>query len=432
MNQKAVRAWMMYDWANSAYSTTILAAVLPIFYGSVAASGLDDTTAQSYYSFTHSIGMLCVALLAPLLGAVADISGKKIAFLRAFALLGMAATLGFAFVQSGQWQFASVLLVISTIGFASSNTFYDALLPDLVPSEQRNLVSAKGYAYGYLGGGLLLAVNILMIEKFAWFGLPDTLSGTRLAFISVSVWWLVFSIPIFTQIKNLPRQTEQRLKLSGYAAAASKRIARTFRSIRRYPQLLKFLAAFWFYNDGINTIVLLATIYGEGIGIGTSHLILALLITQFIGIPCTILLGKIAQRIGSKTTLYFTLSLYVIIVMLGYNMTEALHFYLLAAMVGLVQGGSKSISRAIFSDLMPQRQTGEFFGFVNITSKFSSIVGPFVFGLVGKLTGSSQLAILSLIFFFVVGIVLMAFVNIEKGMEDAAAVDRRHATEAPL
>lgn len=423
MNNREVRAWVMYDWANSAYSTTILAAVLPIFYASVAASTLDENTATSYLAYTHSIGMLCVALMAPILGAISDLSGKKISFLRSFSLLGMLATFSFAFVGQGDWKLASFLLILSTIGFAGGNTFYDALLPDLVPPEKRDYISAKGYAFGYIGGGILLAINIMMIQNPGWFGLSTELAGTRMAFISVAIWWFIFALPIFTRVPNRPRQVTG-LKTMGYVSAAVRRLGSTFKQIQRFPQLVKFLVAFWFFNDGINTIILMAAIYGKTIGIDTGDLILALLITQIVGVPFTLLLGKAAEKWGSKNMLYVSLSVYVLIVILGYYMTSAVHFYALATLVGCVQGGSQAIARSIFSNLIPKRRTGEFFGLVNVTSKFSSIFGPFVFGLVGQLTGSNRLAILSLIMFFIIGIIMMVFVNTKTGVVDAAEADR--------
>ncbi|AET59922.1 major facilitator superfamily MFS_1 [Paenibacillus terrae HPL-003] len=430
MNRKAVRAWITYDWANSGYATTILAAVLPIFYSSVAASTLDATTASSYLGYTHAIGMLCVALLSPVLGAVADLTGSKLSFLRIFTGIGIVATLGFSLVGEGDWLLASTLLVLSTIGFAGGNTFYDAMLPDLVPSGKRETVSAKGYAYGYVGGGILLAVNMLMIQKPQWFGLGNTLEGTRLAFVSVAVWWLVFSLPLLLQGRqrhrsgegerqDQERQTGSLLFQTAYWKAGFRRIQDTMRQIRRFPQLLKLLLSFWFFNDGINTIILMAAIYGTGIGIGTTDLIAALLITQFIGFPCTLLLGKWAERWGSRRMLMFSLGIYMLIVILGFFMTQAVHFYVLAAMVGLVQGSSQSISRSLFSDLMPASRTGEFFGFVNITGKFSSIFGPFIFGLVGQLTGSSRWGILSLFAFFAIGMLMLWTVDIAKGKADA-------------
>lgn len=429
VNTRAVRAWILYDWANSAYATTVLAAVLPIFYSSVAADGLSETTASSYLAYTHSIGMAIVALLSPVLGAVSDLTGRKTTLLTWFALLGMVSTAGFALVGQGDWLLASALLVLSTVGFSGSLTFYDSMLPDLVPSAQRDGISAKGYAYGYIGGGVLLAVNLLMIQKPGWFGLADEVAGIRWSFLTVGLWWLLFSLPIMRAVPNRPARA--RSLSTGYIRTSLRRVAGTFRDARRFPQLYKLILAFWFYNDGINTIILMATIYGAGLGIGTSHLIIALLITQFVGFPCTLMFGWAAQRLGAKRMLLTSLGVYVLIVALGYFMTSALHFYLLATMVGLVQGGSQSISRAMLSDLMPAHRTGELFGLVNITSKFSSIFGPFVFGLIGQITGSTRLGILSLVLFFGLGIVILLRVDVEQGKRDALREDGTAAGLAP-
>ncbi|WP_434758339.1 MFS transporter [Paenibacillus amylolyticus] len=424
VDKRAVKAWIMYDWANSAYATTVLAAVLPVFYASVAAATVDKDTAASYLAYTHSIGMLCVALLTPLLGTLADLSGRKGDFLRVFAITGIVATLGFSVIGEGDWLLASVLLVLSTIGFAGGNTFYDAMLPDLVPAERRDMVSSKGYAYGYIGGGLLLATNLLMIQQPGWFGMPNTLAGTRLAFISVSLWWLLFSLPIFRYAPRRPVSPEFPASWTGYTKVGVRRLRQTFGQIRRFPQLLRMLVAFWFFNDGINTIILMATIYGTSIGIGTSDLMLALLLTQFIGFPCTLLLGAWAQQWGAKRVLLVSLSVYICIVILGYFMTQALHFYILAGLVGVVQGISQSTARSLFSNLMPAGRTGEYFGFVNITGKFASIFGPFVFGYVGQITGSTRWGILSLIFFFVAGIAVLLTVQVQKGLQDARSADQ--------
>ncbi|WP_342572422.1 MFS transporter [Paenibacillus sp. FSL R5-0749] len=432
MNKKAIKAWIMYDWANSAYATTVLAAVLPVFYASVAAATLDTDTAASYLAYTHSIGMLCVALLTPLLGTLADLSGRKGDFLRIFAIIGVLATLGFSAIGEGDWLLASALLVISTIGFAGGNTFYDAMLPDLVPVERRDMISSKGYAYGYIGGGLLFAVNMLMIQQPGWFGMSSTLAGTRLAFISVSLWWFLFSIPIFRHAPRRPASPDLPGTWKGYAAVGVRRLRQTFRQMRRFPQLIRMLVAFWFFNDGINTIILMATIYGTSIGIGTADLMLALLLTQFIGFPCTLLLGAWAQRWGAKRVLIFSLSVYICIVILGYFMTQAIHFYMLAGLVGVVQGVSQSTARSMFSNLMPAGRTGEYFGFVNITGKFSSIFGPFVFGYVGQITGSTRWGILSLIFFFVAGIAVLLTVNVQKGMQDATFADEEEGRKGSV
>jgi UMF1 family MFS transporter len=424
MNQKAVRSWIMYDWANSAFVTTMVAAVLPIFYADVAAKGLPDYLKTSYWGYTQTIGMVLVALLAPLLGAIADVSGYKIRFLRILAYLGIAASAAFVLVGEGDYLLASFLFILGTIGFSGGNTFYDSLLRDIVPDDKRDMVSSKGYSYGYLGGGLLLALNLLMIMKPGWFGLTDTLQGTYLSFISVAIWWFVFSIPIFRYVGPLIPQPEVKLSFARYAAAGASRLVRTFKRIRQFPELLKYLLAFWLFNDGINTVITMAAIYGAAIGIGSTDLIAALLITQFVAFPFTLLFGRIAEKISPMKSLYISLSVYVVIISLGYFMQTAAHFYILAVMVGMVQGGSQAVARSIFSRLVPKRQSAEFFGFLSVSSKLSSSFGPFIFGVVGQLFQSSRLGILALLVFFLGGIAMLTTVNLDKGRQEAEDADR--------
>lgn len=413
-----IRAWLMYDWANSAFATTMMAAVLPIFYVNVAGSSLhNDTLASSYWGLTQTVAMLIVAVSSPVLGALADYSGLRMAFLRLFSLIGIAASALFAFVGEGDYLLASVLFIFAQIGFSSSSSFYDSLLPVLVPAERRDYISSKGYAFGYIGGGILLVVNLLMIQNPAWFLLPGSLAGTHLAFVTVAVWWFVFSLPLFRSVRDTRVNTGHRPGF--YVNVAVSRTMETLRHMRRYPELLKFLLAFWFFNDGINTVITMATSYGATIGIETSDLIAALVITQFVGIPFTLLFGRLAERFGSVRSLYASLGVYVLIVILGYFMTSAIHFYALAVMVGFVQGGSQALARSLFSRLTPPSRTSEFFGFLNVSNKFSSILGPFVFSMVGLLTGSSRLAILSLVLFFAAGIAMLTRVNIDKGAREA-------------
>ncbi|QGQ95437.1 MFS transporter [Paenibacillus psychroresistens] len=418
MDNKKVRAWIYYDWANSAFATTMMAAVLPIFYVDTAALTLGDSNlALSYWGFTQTIAMLIAALIAPILGAYADYSGTKMRFLRVFSLMGILASGLFALIGEGDYILASVLFIIGSIGYSSSSAFYDALLPDLVPPEKRDMISSKGFAFGYIGGGLLLIVNLVMIQTPQVFGFPNKLVGVHVAFITVAVWWFVFSLPLFRRVKDIPLNTGKKVK--EYTAIAFARTWGTLKHISRYPELFKFIVAFWFFNDGINTIITMATTYGKTIGIETSDLITALIITQFVGIPFTLIFGKIAERLGSKRSLYISLFVYMLIVILGYFMTSALHFYILAFMVGLVQGGSQAIARSIFSQMVPKGRSSEFFGFLNVSSRFSSILGPFVFSMVSLLTGSARFGILSLFLFFAVGILLLMKVNLEKGAKEA-------------
>ncbi|MFD2042794.1 MFS transporter [Ornithinibacillus salinisoli] len=424
-NKKAQLSWALYDFGNSAFATTILAAILPIYYSSVAAKGLDEGLATSYWGYSNSIAVFIVAILAPILGAISDYSAAKKKFLRFFAFMGIIASILLAFVGEGQYIFASILFIVGSIGFSGANIFYDAFLPEVADEKDMDKVSSTGFAYGYIGGGLLLLINVLMILNPSWFGLPNTTVASQVSFVTVGIWWFVFSIPLFKNIKDEKRMHVKRDK--SYIRIGFSRVSNTFREIRQYKQLLIFLLAFWMYNDGISTIIRMATIYGSEIGIDQNSLIIALLITQFVGIPCTFFFGWLATKITAKKALIASLIVYLGIVILGYFMSSALHFYLLAICVGLVQGGAQSLSRSIFGKMVPAGKQGEFFGFYGISSKFAAIFGPFIFGLVGQLTGNSRLGILSLVFFFIVGIILISLVNVDKGIKDA----KRMSTVTP-
>lgn len=408
---------MLYDFGNSAFSTTIMAAVLPVFYYDVAAVGVDESLATSYWGYSQSIAVLIVAVLAPFLGAISDYSAAKKKFLRFFAFMGMIASVLLGLVSEGEYLFASLLLIVGTIGFSSANIFYDAFLPEIADEDDIDKVSSSGFAFGYIGGGILLAINLLLILKYQWFGIPNATVASQLSFVSVGIWWFIFSIPLLKNVHEEPKKPSKREK--SYLSIGFTRVTTTFKEIKKYKQLLIFLLAFWMYNDGISTIIKMATIYGRDIGIDKNSLIAALLITQFVGIPFTFLFGWIAKKITAKKALLITLYIYIGIVVLGYFMTTALHFYMLAVCVGFVQGGSQSLSRSIFGRMVPKNKHGEFFGFYGISSKFAAIFGPFLFALVGQLTGSSRLGIVSLIIFFVIGIILLRFVDIEKGMNEA-------------
>jgi UMF1 family MFS transporter len=416
VDKKTVRAWIWYDWANSAFATTMIAAVMPIFFSDVAAKSLEKNTATAYWGYTESISLIFLVILSPILGTIADKAGKKKQFLRFFTYLGIASSLLMATIGEGEWLWAVALVIIGTLAFASSNIFYDAFLPEIADEKDRDMVSSRGYAFGYIGGGVILALQLVLIQKPDWFGLT-TVSATQISFASVGVWWFLFSIPLFRHVKETPKKTnESMLKLS---KDSIRQVVQTIKQLPKYPELLRFLIAFWFFNDGINTIIKMATIYGREIGIQTSDLILALLITQFVGLPFTLLFGKFAGWFGSKRTLIITIIIYLFIVLLGYGMTTSFHFYALAILVGIVQGGSQALSRSIYSQLVPARRNAEFFGFYGLSGKFSAIFGPFVFGLAGQLTGSSRFGILSLAIFFIIGITLLWKLNIDKGKQEA-------------
>jgi len=417
LNERAVKSWIMYDWANSAFATTIMAAVMPVFFASVAGKGLKAAEATAYWGYTQSIALIFVVLLSPVLGAIADQARSKKLFLRFFTYLGILSSLLMGTIGEGEWLWAALLVILGTLAFSGGNVFYDAFLTDLAPESERDMISSRGYASGYLGGGILLALNLALITFHDLFGISQLLA-TQLSFVSVGVWWFLFSLPFFRHVPEAGEE-KQTKPYHAYASDGFKSVFKTLRKIGQYPELLKFLIAFWFFSDGINTIIKMATVYGTEIGIGQTDLITALLITQFVGIPCTLLFGKLASRIGTKPSLILSLFIYLIIVILGHFMSTALHFYLLALLVGFVQGGSQALSRSIFSRLVPPEKNAEFFGFFGLSGKFASIFGPAVFGFISQMTGSSRFGIVSLALFFVAGMAILFIVDLEKGKREA-------------
>jgi len=420
-HKRAINAWVMYDWANSAFATTIMAAVLPVYYESVAGANLTGNLATVYWAYTSSISLLIAAVLGPILGAVADFSGAKKRFLNIFMIIGVAGTAMLYFVRTGDWLLASLFFVVGEFGFAGSLVFYDSLLPHIADPDEIDQVSSKGYAMGYLGGGLLLAVNLAMIML-----VPKELTTlmTRLSFVTVAVWWFIFTLPLLRTVAEPPRRIQKGESGANPILVSFKRLGHTFRDIRRYRELFIFLVAFWFYNDGIGTIIKMATIYGAEIGLGQTTLIGTLLMVQFVGIPFAFLFGWLAKKIGTKQSIYLSLLIYTVIAIMGYFLQAEWQFWALGFAVATVQGGSQALSRSLFSRLAPKSKSAEFFGFFSVSEKFAGIVGPFVFGLVGQIMGNSRLAIISLVIFFIIGAVLLSKVNEKEGIRVADAEEQ--------
>jgi UMF1 family MFS transporter len=419
---RIINAWCMYDWANSAFATTIMGAVLPTFYSAVAGAGLPGNAATVYWGYTSSIAMLINAAMGPILGAVADYLGAKKRFLAFFTAFGVFFTSLLVMVTSGQWLLASLIYILGYIGFGGANVFYDSLLPHIARPEDIDYVSSKGFALGYLGGGILLAVNVAMILFWDRIGLSSAEMASRLSFVSVGIWWAIFSIPVLRSVPEPPVPEAEGPVVNPFKEAFQ-RLANTFAHVRKYSELSKFLLAFWVYNDGIGTIIKMAAIYGAEIGIGQTDLIGALLLVQFVGIPFSLLFGRLARSVGAKRSVHLALGIYTVISLAAYSMTTAWQFWALAGMVGLVQGGSQALSRSLFGRMVPKAKSAEFFGFYDVSSKFAGIVGPAVFALVGQLTGSSRLGIISLIVFFVVGGLLLTKVDEAEGIRVARAAD---------
>jgi UMF1 family MFS transporter len=366
-------------------------------------------------------------LLSPILGAIADFRGAKKRYLTYFALVGIAATALMYFLTSGDWLFASILFIVGNIGFAGANVFYDSLLPHIAQRGDIDQVSTRGYAMGYLGGGILLAINLAMIMLS-----PDHLTAlmTRLSLASVAVWWLLFAIPLMRNVPEPPRHVSKQEMGSNPISAGFKRLVVTFKEVRTYGELFKFLVAFWLYNDGIGTIIKMATIYGNEIGIGQTDLIGALLMVQFVGIPFSFAFGWLAKKIGTKKSIYLSLAVYALISIGGYFMKSALHFWILGIGVALVQGGSQALSRSLYGRMVPKAQSAEFFSFFSVSGKFAGIFGPLVFGVVSQLMGNSRLGIVSLLIFFIAGGLMLTRVDEEKGIRVAQEADALAAQNA--
>jgi UMF1 family MFS transporter len=425
--KKIINAWSMYDWANSAFATTIMAAVLPIYYSVIASPVLTPNQSTAYWGYTNSIALILVALLSPVLGAIADFRGQKKRYLTIFALLGIGATALMYFLITGDWLLASILFILGNIGFSGANVFYDSLLPHIAQKDDIDQVSSRGYAMGYLGGGILLAVNLAMIMLA-----PEELTGlmTRLSLASVAVWWLVFTIPLWKRVPEPPRRIFKEEAMENPIQAGFKRLGETFSEIRKYGDLFKFLVAFWLYNDGIGTIITMATIYGNEIGIGQTDLIGALLMVQFVGIPFSFAFGWLAKKLGTKRSIFLSLGVYSLIAIGGYFMTSAIHFWILGFAVAMVQGGSQALSRSLYGRMVPKAQSAEFFSFFSVSGKIAGVFGPLVFGLVSQAMGNSRLGIVSLIIFFISGALLLTRVNENKGIQVAREADAMAVSEA--
>jgi MFS transporter, UMF1 family len=415
--RKAINSWVMYDWANSAFATTVMAAILPVYYSKVAGATLGGNKPTFYWGYTVSIALLITAFLSPIMGAIADYTGAKKRFLMMFAAIGIFFTALLYFVATGDWLMASVLFIISNVGFAVADVFYNSLLPHVAKPEDIDQVSTRGYAFGYLGGGILLAINVLMIRF-----MTDGQLAARLSFVSVSIWWAVFTIPLILNVKE-PLPASNALETSNPVSAGFKRLYKTFRELRQYRQLLLFLFAFWIYNDGIGTIIKMAAIYGAEIGIGVSTLIGTLLMTQFVGIPFSFGFGWLAKQIGSKACIYIGLIVYTLISISGYFISTAWHFWVLGFMVATVQGGTQALSRSLYGSMLPKAKTAEFFGFYGMSSKFAGIFGPLIFSIVAQISGTSRLGIIFLIIFFSAGAILLSRVDVKRGIHRAREED---------
>jgi UMF1 family MFS transporter len=410
------RAWAWYDSGNSAYFTTIVTAVFPSFFALYAAAGMTGPEATARYGAITTVAMLVIAISAPILGAIADYSASRKRLLAAFMLVGVASCAAMVTITEGGWMWAAVIFIVGNIGVSGSLVFYDSLLPYVAKAEATDRVSTAGYAIGYLGGGVLLLINLAWILQPGTFGFGSTTAATKAAFVSVGVWWLLFSIPLLRRVPEPERvlQHGERGDERVFVAAFG-RLGRTFQEIRGYRQAFLLLLAMLVYQDGIQTIIRMAAVYGTELGIGQTAQIAAFAMVQFVGVPFSFLFGMLGTRIGTKRAIFLALAVYAFACVLGYFMTTALHFFILAALIGMVQGGSQALSRSLFARLIPPSKASEYFGFYAVVERFATILGPAIFTLSVVVTGSSRNAVLFVILFFVAGAWLLSLVNVEEG-----------------
>jgi len=415
-NKRAIWSWAFYDWANSAFATVVMAGFFPIFFKQYWSADLPAIESTYHLGIINSSASLIVALISPLLGAVADQMGRRKGFLLIFACLGVVMTGGLYWVEQGQWLLASWVYIAALIGFSGGNLFYDALLPVVSPLRSVDRVSALGFALGYLGGGLLFALNVWMTLAPETFGLESASEAVRIAFLCTALWWLLFSLPLLLFVHEPATN-----KIGALVAIKNglNQLHHTLKQIQTLKQTFLFLVAYWLYIDGVDTIIKMAVDYGLSIGLAANDLITALLITQFVGFPAAIAFGHIGERIGCKRGILLALAVYICVTLFSIFMHAAWQFYLLAVVIGLVQGGVQSLSRSLFVRLIPAGQNAEFFGFYNMLGKFAAVLGPVLVGWITLLSGSNRIGIFSIVLLFLAGGYLLMRVDLDAGQQAA-------------
>ncbi|HEY4128813.1 MAG TPA: MFS transporter [Gammaproteobacteria bacterium] len=407
---RKVKGWALYYWGNHAFTTAIVTVFFPIFFKDYWNHGVDPSVSTFRLGLANSGASLIVALTAPIFGAIADKGGHKKRFLLGSAFLGVVMVFALHFVGLGQWQWAMFFYMAASIGYWWGNVFGDSMLVSVAEPGKFDMTSAIGYFSGYLGGGIFLMLGLAMSQKPQWFGLADAASAVKVILILTAVWWLLFSIPLWFMVPE-PTSPKGGESLGKAIGDGLRQLAETFRHVRSYKPVFMFLIAYWVYIDGVNTIIQMAVDYGKAIGFGTSDLIMAVVLVQFVGIPAALIFGRIGERIGPKRGIFIGLAVYTFVSIFASFMHSAWQFYMLAAMIGLVQGGVQLLSRSYYARLVPAERAGEFFGFYNMLGEFAAIIGPVLIGVVSLTTHSPRASILSVIILFAVGAVLLARVK---------------------
>ncbi|HVJ65886.1 MAG TPA: MFS transporter [Bdellovibrionota bacterium] len=409
LKKKSVWGWALYDWANSAFATTVMVAFFPVLFKGYFTQGQLATESTAKLGLFNALATLIVALLAPLLGAAADKGSRKKKFLASAAFLGALATAGLGLAHQGQWLLAGLFYMFGSAGFGASISFSDSLLNDIANEDEVHGVSALGYAMGYLGGGLLFALNLFMVAKPELFGLADQTAAVKASFVTVGIWWAIFSIPVLLWVDE-PKQKSEPLMSS--IKMAMRELKQTANAVRGQRSAFLFLLAYLVYNDGVGTSIKMAVDFGLSIGLDSTRLSLAILMVQFVGFPLTLLFGWLAKRFHPKTAIYICLAVYFCVTIWAVFMNTINEFFGMAAVIGCVQGGVQAISRSFYAQLIPSEKSGEFFGFFNMLGRFSGLLGPLCMAGIGLVTGNSRLGLLAVSCFFVVGAWMLSRVKV--------------------
>lgn len=412
-SKKEIWSWAFYDWANSAFSTTVMAGFFPVFFKEYWSTTDNVNESIFYLGIANSVASILVAALAPFLGAIADRATAKKKFLIFFAYLGIIMTGALWIVERGDWQIALLYYVVASVGFMGGNIFYDSLMVDVASKKKIDYVSSLGFALGYLGGGLLFLVNVTMYQKPELFGIADGATAIRLSFLSVAIWWAIFSLPIMLFVKE--PKNHKTLKIGQAINQGWRQLRETLRDLRHLRVVAMFLLAYWLYIDGVDTIMRMAVIYGTSLGFPSSSLITALLLVQFVAFPAALAYYWFASKIGIKRAIMIAIFGYGVITVFASFMEKHWHFYVLAVMVALLQGGIQALSRSFYARLIPKEKSAEFFGFYNMLGKFAAIIGPPLMGFVGYVTGNPRLGMLSILVLFIGGLFFLNKVDVEEG-----------------
>ncbi|MFC4321792.1 MFS transporter [Litchfieldia salsa] len=405
---KQENSWMFYDWANSAYSIIISTAVFPLYYKAAATNaGVSASNSTAYLGYTIAIATFILAMLGPILGTIADYQGLKKKFFTFFFSLGVLFTALLAFIPGDQWLLLLIIYTVAAVGSAGANVFYDAFIVDVTTEERMNKVSARGFGLGYIGSTIPFIISIAIIILAQNEILPiATVTASKIAFIITAIWWGLFSIPLLRNVQQkhfIKREPKPIIN-------SFKRLGKTFKEIKKYRALFLFLLAYFFYIDGVGTIITMSTAYGSDLGITPTNLLIILFVTQVVAAPFTLLYGRLAERFTGKKMLYIGIFVYIIVCIYAYFLETTLDFWILAMLVASSQGGIQALSRSYFAKLVPKEHSNEFFGFYNIFGKFASIMGPLLVAVTAQLTGNSSSGVFSLVLLFIIGIIILAFV----------------------